>query len=144
AGTRGAAAARVAGKVASVRAAAAYAVCEDISRDQARNCPDGLPLLPRERRQAMSARCATARRSDDIGYGNLPPQDKVALLRQTRASLHTLGSGAPANPDDPVLVALDDASRHLPIPLDAFDDLIDGCEADVAGRRYTTIEEVVG
>ena len=122
----------------------AYAVCEDITRHEARNFSYGIRLLPRERRLAMSAVYATARRIDDIGDGDLPAREKAALLCRTRASLHALGTGGPADPDDPVLVALDDARRHLPIPLEAFDDLIDGCEADVEGRSYGTIDEVVG
>jgi 15-cis-phytoene synthase len=127
-----------------MRVDAAYAACEDITRHEARNFAYGIRLLPRERRQAMSAVYATARRIDDIGDGNLPPAEKTALLQAARTSLHHLGDAAPSDAEDPVLVALSDASRHLPIPLDAFDDLIDGCEADVAGRNYATIDEVVG
>jgi phytoene synthase len=127
-----------------MRVDAAYAACEDITRREARNFAYGIRLLPRERRQAMSAVYATARRIDDIGDGDLPPGDKTALLHATRTSLHAIGEGAPGDTEDPVLVALRDASRHLPIPLDAFDDLIDGCEADVAGASYSTFEEVVG
>ncbi|MGN6753382.1 MAG: phytoene/squalene synthase family protein [Intrasporangium sp.] len=51
----------------------------------------------------------------------------------------------PGQPDDEdlVLVALADAAARLPIPLDAFDDLIDGCEADAVGCRYETFDDVV-
>jgi phytoene synthase len=127
-----------------MRLDAADAACEDITRHEARNFAYGIRLLPRVRRQAMSAVYATARRIDDIGDGDLPPADKAALLHAARTTLRHLGEGGPSDADDPVLVALSDASRHLPIPLDAFDDLIDGCEADVAGRTYATIDEVVG
>ena len=38
-----------------------------------------------------------------------------------------------------MLVALADAGRRLPIPLEAFGELIDGCEADVRGTSYDTL-----
>jgi phytoene synthase len=46
------------------------------------------------------------------------------------------------HPEDPVLVALGDAARRHPIPLTAFDELIDGCEADVRGTDYATADEL--
>ena len=33
---------------------------------------------------------------------------------------------------------------RFPIPLDAFDDLIDGCEQDSIGTTYKTVDELVG
>jgi phytoene synthase len=41
-----------------------------------------------------------------------------------------------------VLVALADAGRRFPIPLEAFGELIDGCEADVRGTSYETFDEL--
>jgi phytoene synthase len=41
-----------------------------------------------------------------------------------------------------VLVALADAARTYPIPLGAFAELVDGCEADVRGTSYTTFGEL--
>jgi 15-cis-phytoene synthase len=42
-----------------------------------------------------------------------------------------------------VFRALDDAARHLPIPLDAFGELVDGCEMDVTGRSYDDLDQLV-
>jgi phytoene/squalene synthetase len=47
-----------------------------------------------------------------------------------------------AGAGDPVLLALADAGRRFPIPLEAFGELIDGCEADVRGTSYTTFEDL--
>ncbi len=44
--------------------------------------------------------------------------------------------------EDPVLLALQDAARRFPIPLSAFGELIDGCEADVRGTTYQTWAEL--
>jgi len=118
---------------------AAYACCDEITRGQARNFSYGIRLLSPVKRGAMSAVYAMARRIDDIGDGDLPAQDKVKLLAEARAQLHELDAAA----EDPVLVALADAARRLPIPVAAFDELIDGCQADVEGRTYESFEDLV-
>jgi phytoene synthase len=119
--------------------AAAYRVCEQITRDAARNFSWGIRLLPAAKRGALSAVYAVARRIDDIGDGSLAPEDKRRLLAVARRE-----ATAPADhPGDPVLVALADAARRFPIPLDAFGELVDGCEMDVSGRQYKTLDELV-
>jgi phytoene synthase len=118
---------------------AAYRECERITREQARNFSWGIRLLPAPKRTALSAVYAVARRIDDIGDGTLPVEDKVRLLAEARA-----GSTDPGEHlDDQVLLALDDAARRLPIPLAAFGELVDGCEMDVTGRHYDTLDELV-
>jgi 15-cis-phytoene synthase len=118
---------------------AAYRECERITREQARNFSWGIRLLPTPKRHALSAVYALARRIDDIGDGTLPNDQKVRLLAEARA-----GALVPhEHPDDQVLLALDDAARRLPIPLDAFGELVDGCEMDVTGRTYQEIDELV-
>src|SRR6266567_8054139 len=118
---------------------AAYALCEQITREQARNFSWGIRLLPAPKRRALSAVYAVARRIDDIGDGDLPAPEKLRQLAIARA-----GSTAPSeHPDDPVFLALDDAARRLPIPLDAFGELVDGCEMDVTGRSYDDLDQLV-
>src|SRR5215475_7324924 len=97
----------------------AYAACERITWEQARNFAYGIRLLPPPKRRALAAVYAFARRMDDIGDGDLAAGD---------------------NPDDsdPVLVALADAGPRFGVPLAAFGELIDGCLADVNGVSYKT------
>ncbi|MEV0804870.1 presqualene diphosphate synthase HpnD [Micromonospora sp. NPDC050200] len=121
-------------------AEAAYRHCEQITRTQAANFSYGIRLLPPAKRRALSAIYATARRIDDIGDGNLPPDDKLDRLAQTREALHRLPG---RDGGDPVLTALGHAAARMPIPLEAFDELIDGCAADVTGRRYATFDDLV-
>jgi phytoene synthase len=117
----------------------AYDICEQITRQEARNFAWGIRLLPAPKRRALSAVYAVARRIDDIGDGDLPPSEKLRKL-----SLERSGSTAPGEHlDDPVYLALDDAARHLPIPLDAFGELVDGCEMDVTGRTYDSLDDLV-
>src|SRR5581483_5462309 len=44
--------------------------------------------------------------------------------------------------EDRLMLAVRDAAGHYPIPLTAFDDLLDGVESDVRGRRYATFSEL--
>ena len=117
----------------------AYLRCEVITREQARNFYYGIRLLPADRRAVLCAVYALARRIDDIGDGDLPIAEKLADLKTLRAALGEL-----PNATDPVLVAVGDAVRRYPIPLDAFDDLVDGVEMDVTGRTYPSFDDLVG
>jgi phytoene synthase len=119
--------------------AGAYAECRRITRQQARNFAWGIRLLPPGKEAALSAVYAMARRIDDIGDGDLPDADKRRLLRDAREAA-TNPSGCP---DDLVCVALADAAKRLPIPLAAFGELVDGCEMDLAGRRYDSLDDLV-
>ena len=130
------------GSVTSAEIQAAYLHCEQITKAEARNFSYGIRLLPAAKRQALSAVYAFARRVDDIGDGTMPAPEKVAALAEARAQVTALAAGADAPPGDQVLLALQDAARQFPIPLDAFGDLIDGCEADVRGTVYTTFAEL--
>jgi phytoene synthase len=123
---------------------AAYRHCEEITWSQARNFSYGIRLLPPAKRRALAAVYAFARRVDDIGDGTLPPEQKLTALQEARVSVTELAAGAPAGPaaEDPVLVALADAGRRFPIPLVAFGELIEGCEADVRGTSYATFEDL--
>src|SRR6266516_5934661 len=127
---------------------AAYRHCEQITWTQARNFSYGIRLLPPAKRQALAAVYAFARRIDDIGDGDLPKPAKLAALADARASVTALG----VQPDPPrdlapggdlVLVALADAAGRFDIPLSAFGELIDGCEADVRGTTYRTFDDLL-
>jgi phytoene synthase len=91
----------------------------------------GMKLLPPDRREALFAIYAVARRIDDIADGHLPADRKLAALADFRAELDAIETT-----DDPLLVAVADAARRYPIPLEAFRDLVEGAEADARGTRY--------
>lgn len=138
--------------------ALAYKQCERITRSRARNFYYGIRLLPPRQRSAMCALYAMARRIDDIGDGaasasppgDQPDEGKLSALRAVRTSLELLakaaGEGTPAAaapPGDPVLTALADTARQFPVPIAAFIELVEGCEWDIAGRRYQSFPELV-
>lgn len=119
--------------------AAAYRECERITRQEAKNFAYGIALLPGDKRRALSAVYAYARKVDDIGDGTMAAADKIAALEEARGEITSLHESSSA---DPVLVALRDASTRFAIPLAAFGELIDGCEADVRGTSYATFGEL--
>jgi phytoene synthase len=120
----------------------AYRHCEELTSSQARNFSYGIRLLPPPKRRALSAVYAFARRIDDIGDGTMAAPDKLTALAQAREAVQALAGARPAS-DDPVLVALDDASRRFPIPVDAFAEIVDGCVADVQGVSYHTFDDLL-
>ena len=142
--------------------ALAYKHCERITRSRARNFYYGIRLLPPPKRAAMCALYAMARRIDDIGDSlvlqeaqddttadRTPQGGKVAALDEIRRSLALLAnapSGLPAGavpPGDPVMAALADTASKFPLPIDALQQLVEGCSWDLAGRQYDTFDELV-
>jgi phytoene synthase len=124
----------------------AYDRCEAITREQAANFYWGIRLLARDRRRAMCAAYAFARRIDDIGDGELVPERKLRLLEQSAAQLAELertGAAPAGGGDDAVLVALADAHRRFSLPAGALGELIDGVRMDVEGVGYESFEELV-
>ncbi|MFG1863099.1 phytoene/squalene synthase family protein [Microbispora bryophytorum] len=118
----------------------AYRYCERVVRTQARNFAYGIRLLAPPKRRALSALYAFARRIDDIGDAAGPVDARLSALEEARTGLR-----APRpDPADPVLVALRDTAVRFPVPLEAFEELIDGCADDVAGARYQSYEDLVG
>ena len=103
----------------------AYAACERITWEQARNFAYGIRLLPPPKRRALAAVYAFARRIDDIGDGDLPAADKTARLEAARVQVQALAAGDSPDDSDPVLVALTDAGPRFGVPLAAFGELVD-------------------
>ncbi len=153
--------------------ALAYKHCEQITRSRARNFYYGIRLLPPRKRAAMCALYAMARRIDDVGdsvgpsagpgqpaeghpdapacsaEGGGPEDARMAALEEIGRSLSFLANapgGLPVGsvpPGDPVLAALADTAGQFPLPIDALEELVEGCSWDLAGRRYQTFDELV-
>jgi phytoene synthase len=138
-----------------------YRRCEAITRERAGNFYWGIRLLPAPKRRAMCAVYAFARRVDDIGDGELAPDEKLRRLEQQAASVTRLAGagvpdvegsggaaaqgngGAPGAAVDPVMIALADARRCFPISPAALGELIDGVRMDVEGTSYERFEDLL-
>lgn len=126
--------------------AAAYAVCRHITRSAARNFYYGFLVLPRGRRDALSAVYAFMRHSDDLSDApGLTRREREDKLTEWRNALHRVAEGEPT--DDPVLLAVADAQRRFKIPIELFDRLVEGTAMDLppqpgAGIRYQTFDDL--
>jgi 15-cis-phytoene synthase len=131
----------------------AYSVCRHIARSAAKNFYYGIVILPRRKRNALSAVYAFMRRCDDIADDNtLSPDDRHNKLAEWLDNAHRAMAAMPT--DDPVLLALTDAQRTYQIPIGLLDQLAFGTAADLshvqpefsAGAapvvRYQTFEEL--
>ena len=131
----------------------AYSVCRSIARSAAKNFYYGFMVLPRRKRNALSAVYAFMRRCDDITDDNtLSADDRHDMLADWLNKVHRALAALPT--DDPVLLALTDAQRTYQIPVGLLDQLAYGTETDLdytepepgAARplvaRYQTFEEL--
>ena len=123
----------------------AFSACEAITRSEAKNFAYGIRLLRPPERRALSAVYALARRIDDIGDGDQPVPAKLAGLAEIRRQLGELAAGGvPGGDTDPVMTAVALVAERYPLPLDAFVELVGGCEMDVVGTTYATFDDLVG
>jgi len=121
--------------------AAAYARCAQITRTEAKNFAYGIQLLPRPKRDAMSALYAMARRIDDVADSDRSVADKLAGLDDLDRQIAALERGELSDPADAVLVGLHDASRRYPIPVAALGEIVEGCRRDTSGVSYETFAD---
>jgi len=116
---------------------AAYEHCRLIARGSGSSFYTGMRLLPPDRRAAIFAVYALARRIDDVADDGGDADDQLQKLDALRGELGDLGTST-----DPVLVAIADAAGRFPIPLAAFGDLLDGAVADVRGHTHETFADL--
>jgi phytoene synthase len=121
-----------------VTADRAYVEVERLTRKRARNFAYGIMVLPRDKRRAIAAIYAFARRVDDVADGDLPAVEK-------RRQLEELANALDRPPgDDAMFVALDDARGRFPIPDHGLRALVAGGIQDLEQTRYATFDELLG
>ncbi len=110
--------------------AAAYGVCRGITRSAAKNFYYGFLVLPRHKRDALSAVYAFMRHSDDIcDDPALPTPEKRKILTSWLDSLRHVSAGE--RTDEPVLLALADTQRRFKIPSELLEQLVHGTSMDL-------------
>jgi len=108
----------------------AYSVCRGITRSAARNFYYAFMVLPKAKRQALSAIYAFMRRCDDIADDeSLPVAERRRLLGAWLDAVHRAQAGHAT--DDPVLLALTAAQRRFYIPDVLLDQLAHGTAMDL-------------
>jgi len=132
------------GAVTRSQVAVAYSVCRAIARKAARNFYYGFLVLPREKRNALSAVYAFMRHSDDISdEPGRSLRDRRERLGAWLDAVHRAIAGEPT--DDPVLIALSDAVQRFSIPVTLLDQLVQGTAMDIiddehVGTRFEDLD----
>jgi len=114
----------------------AYGVCRHIARTAAKNFYYGFMVLPRRKRNALSAVYAFMRHADDIADDpTMSFQQRRERLFEFLENYHQVAAGKPT--DDPVFMALRDSQQRFKIPTELLDKLVTGTLMDVSDATPT-------
>ena len=119
----------------------AYDHCQRIAREHAKNFYYAFRTLPARKRRAIYAAYAFCRLCDDIADEDLPLEEKRRRFAQTRRLLSESQNGRAA---DPIFTALGDATLAFGIPIEYYEQIIEGVEMDLTWKRYQSFEELRG
>jgi phytoene synthase len=112
-----------------------------ITRKSASNLALAFILLPREKRDAMSALYAFCREVDDVADDeNVPTEKRRAQLSDWRADIRRACENQP--PEFVVNREFQPIIRQFHLPFALFDELIKGCEMDLEKKRYENYEQL--
>jgi len=112
-----------------------------ITRKSASNLALAFVLLPKEKRDAMSALYAFCREVDDVAdEDSLPAERRRVQLGEWRADIRKACDGHP--PQFPVNRELQPVIRQFGLRFELFDDLIKGCEMDLDTKRYEDFDQL--
>lgn len=110
-----------------------------ITKKSASNLALAFVLLPRQKRDAMSALYAFCREVDDVADNeSVPAEKRRAQLADWRADVKRACENQP--PQFPVNRELQPVIQQFHLPFELFDDLLKGCEMDLGRNRYENFE----
>jgi phytoene synthase len=110
-----------------------------ITRRSASNLALAFVLLPKARREAMSALYAFCRQVDDVADEDTAPESqRAAALARWRADIRRACDGG--TPEFAVNRELQPVIQQFRLPFNLFDELIQGCEMDLHTRRYADFD----
>ncbi|GBG12981.1 squalene synthase HpnC [Novimethylophilus kurashikiensis] len=106
------------------------------------NFPVASVLLPMRLRRAIGVIYAFARNADDFAdEGDLPPEQRLALLDGYRKQLDRIAAGE--TPEEPLFIAVAAIIREHALPIQLFHDLLDAFSQDVVKKRYENLGELM-
>src|SRR5262247_1484190 len=112
-----------------------------ITRKSASNLALAFVLLPRPKRDAMSALYAFCREVDDVADDeSIPPIQRRQSLAAWRADISLACAGA--QPEFPVNRELRPIIAQYRLPFAYFDALLQGVEMDLSINRYENCEQL--
>ena len=131
----------------SLALARAYTACRTIARREAKNFYYAFLALPLDRRNAICAIYAFMRQADDLADAeSIPREERRRQLDAWLAAWRDAAKGAPTQ--DPVFLAVRDATQRFEIPLTLLDELVAGVTldldnaADGAPETYATFADL--
>lgn len=114
---------------------------------QATNFYYSFIFLPAEKRRAIEAVYAFARRGDDAADAGLSPAEAAEEMARRRRELDACYEKASNLEFEktfrPELVALAEAVERFKIPKEHFEELLLGFEMDLRGSRYITFDDLL-
>ena len=112
-----------------------------ITQRSASNLALAFIMLPREKRDAMSALYAFCREVDDVAdEESQPVEQRRAALAEWRADIRRACEGG--SPTMPTNREFQPVIQKFKLPFTLFDELILGCEMDLEKVRYANYEEL--
>lgn len=112
-----------------------------ITRKSASNLALAFVLLPKPRRDAMSALYAFCREVDDVADDeSVPVPQRRAQLAAWRADIRRATTGD--QPEFAVNQEFQPVIQKFRLPFEMFDELIKGCEMDLDLKRYENFEQL--
>ena len=128
------------------RIAAAYRICREIARREAKNFYWAFRVLPRHKSDAMCAVYAFMRRADDISDDESKPIDlrRTEMAEWLAAWRAARISGSP----DPIFTALTHTQRRFEVPDSLLEELVSGTTMDLEPhdpaevQTYETFEDL--
>lgn len=112
-----------------------------ITRKSASNLALAFILLPRPKRDAMSALYAFCREVDDVADEDaVPEEQRRTQLAGWRADIQLACENQ--SPQFPVNRELQPIIASFRLPFELFDELIKGCEMDLDTKRYDNYEQL--
>lgn len=112
-----------------------------ITRKSASNLALAFVLLPKAKREGMSALYAFCREVDDVAdEESVPVADRRERLAAWREDVHRVCVGS--SPQFPVNAELEPVIRQYRLPFEYFDELIKGVEMDLDINRYQDYDQL--
>lgn len=112
-----------------------------ITQRSASNLALAFIMLPREKRDAMSALYAFCREVDDVAdEESHPVEQRRSALAEWRSDIRRACAGG--SPTMPTNREFQPVIQRFKLPYTLFDELIQGCEMDLEKTRYATVEEL--
>jgi phytoene synthase len=120
----------------------AYATCRAIAKREAKNFYYAFVALPEPRRNAICAIYAFMRNADDLSDDeSIPREQRLVNLEQWQTAWRSASQTGATQ--DPVFIAVRDATQRFNIPLSLLDELIAGTTSDLKANPSGVHNEAV-